>query len=80
MALLVFLPDKQIATILLRLRGIPFCEAIGLLAEPGMSGCNRPVHRPAHLRRCDEDVFLADDVEHAGFGELITLGLIHPTA
>jgi len=63
MALLVFLPDKQIATNLLRPRGIPSCEAIGLLAEPGMSGCNRTVHRTANLRRGEKDVLRADELE-----------------
>ena len=61
MALLVFLPDKQIATKLLRLRGIPPRWAIGLLAEPGIGRGCRPVHRLAKLRRGEKDVFLADE-------------------
>ena len=77
MALLVFLPDKQIATNLLRSRGIPSRGAIGLLAEPGMSGCNGPVHRLAKLRGGKKNVLLADEREHARLGKLAADGRVY---
>jgi len=42
-----------------------------------MSCLDSLIHRLTQLRRSDEHILFADELEYARFGELIVRGLIH---